>query len=176
MIPTNDKSPAESIRSELESARTSFHALLARLSEEDVRRQSLNPGWTNGEILTHMLFGFIVVNVLLPLTRTWGKLPKGSSKPFAMLLNAITKPFNWVNALGARMQGKVFTYPRLGKLYDRIHASLLKQVASIKDEEWQHGMYYPTRWDSNFSEFMTLEKLLQYPVVHYNFHRNQLAL
>jgi len=174
-MPANHKTPREMIRAELESARTSFHALLTSLSEEDLRRQSLNPGWTNGEILAHMLFGFIVANVLLPLTRTWGRLPKRSSKPFAMLLNAITKPFNWFNALGARMQGKVFTHRRLGKLYDRIHTSLLRQVASIKDEEWQNGMYYPTRWDSNFSEFMTLEKLFHYPVIHFNFHLTQLS-
>lgn len=175
MIPTNDKTHADLIRAELESARTSFHTLLASLSEEDLGRQSLNPGWTNGEILAHMLFGFIVVNVLLPLTRIWGRLPKGSSKPFAMLLNAITKPFNWVNAWGARMQGRVFTHKRLGTLYDRIHGSLLKQVTSIRDEEWERGMYYPTQWDSNFSEFMTLEKLLHYPVIHYNFHQTQIS-
>ncbi len=174
MVITKDKTPAESIRAELESARTLFHSLLASLSEDDLRRQSLNPGWTNGEILAHMLFGFIVVNVLVPMTRIWGRLPKAFSKPFAMLLNAITKPFNWFNALGARMQGKIFTYQRLGKLYDRIHASLLKQVTSIKDDEWQNGMYYPTQWDSNFSEFMTLEKLFHYPVIHFNFHRTQI--
>lgn len=175
MTPINDKTPAELIHSELESAHTSFHTLLASLSEEDLQRQSLNPGWTNGEILAHMLFGFIVVNVLLPLTRIWGRLPRGSSKPFAMVLNSITKPFNWVNAWGARMQGRVFTYYRIGKLYDQIHASLLKQFASIREEEWQRGMYYPTRWDSNFSDFMTLEKLLHYPIIHYNFHRSQIS-
>lgn len=70
MILAYHKTPAELIRSELESARASFHALLASLSEEDLRRRSLNPGWTNGEILAHIVFGFIVVNVLLPLTRT----------------------------------------------------------------------------------------------------------
>ena len=54
----------------------------------------------------------------------------------------------WFNALGARMQGTLFTYKRLAKLYDRVHSSLLKQVDSIKDDKWQCGMYYPTRWDS----------------------------
>ena len=39
---------------ELAAARAEFHALLDSLSEEDFRRQSLNPGWTNGEILAHM--------------------------------------------------------------------------------------------------------------------------
>ena len=169
------KNQAASIRSELESTHSSFHTVLDSLSEEDCHKQSLNPGWTNGEILAHMLFGFIILNVLLPMARLWGLLPKSSSKPFAWLLNACTGPFNWVNALGPRMQGKVFTYKRIGKLYDSVYISLLKKAASIKDEEWEHGMYYPTKWDANFSEFMTLEKLFHYPVIHFNFHLNQIA-
>jgi len=174
--PSPNQTPvADAIRSELAATQASFHALLASLSEDDWRAPSLNPGWTNGEILAHMLFGFIVASVLLPMTRLWGRLPKGSSKPFAWLLNVSTRPFNWVNALGARMQGRVFTSQRMGNLYNRVHASLLKQATSITEEEWQHGMYYPTRWDPNFSEFMTLEKLFRYPVRHYHFHRSQLS-
>lgn len=171
----NHQATQESIRAELERTRKTFHALLDSLTEEDLRKQSINPGWTNGEILAHMLFGFIILNVLMPMARLWGRLPKGSSKPFAWLLNAVTGPFNWFNALGARMQGTVFTYKRLENLYDRTYFSLLKQVASIKDNEWQRGMYYPSKWDSNFDEFMTLEKLFHYPVIHFNFHLEQIA-
>jgi hypothetical protein len=80
--------------------------LLGSLTEENLRGRSHNPGWTNGEILAHMTFGFIVINVLLPMARLWGRLPKASSKWFAWLLNAVTGPFNWVNALGARFQGQ----------------------------------------------------------------------
>ena len=163
------------ILTQLNVARASFHALVDSLSEQDFQRQSLNPGWTNGEILAHMTFGFIVVNVLLPMARLWGRLPKGSSKWFAWVLNAITSPFNWVNTLGARFQSRVFNYKRVGKVYDWVHASLLKQIDSIKEDEWQHGMYYPTKWDSNFDEFMTLEKLFHYPVIHFNFHLKQIA-
>lgn len=166
----------DEIRTELEVTRTAFHTLFATLSESDWRRPSHNPGWTNGEILTHMLFGFILLLVLLPLTRWWGRLPSASSKPFAWLLNALTGPFHWFNALGARMQARVFTYHRIGRWYDRIHAALLQKVESINDEEWAHGMYYPTRWDAQFTEFMTLEKLCHYPVVHFNFHREQIAI
>ncbi|MFN8492466.1 MAG: DinB family protein [Caldilineaceae bacterium] len=166
---------ANSIRTELEETRTTFHALLASLSVDDLQRQSFNVGWTNGEILAHMLFGFIILNALLPLTRFWGRLPPWTSKPFAGLLNLLTVPFNWINALGARGQGKVFTYARLGKLIDWVFDSLLKKVDSIKAEEWQRGMYYPTRWDANFSTFMTLERLFHYPVIHFHFHQAQIS-
>ena len=156
-------------------ARVEFHRLLESLSEQDLQKQSLNPGWTNGEILAHITFGFLIINVLLPMARLWGRLPRGSSKWFARLLNALTGPFNWVNALGARGQGKVFTHRRIGKIYDRVHVSLLKKIESIREEEWEHGMYYPTRWDSNFDEFMTLEKLFHYPVTHFKFHLTQIS-
>ena len=65
--------------------------------------------------------------------------------------------------------------PRATQRTDRIYFSLLRQVDSIKDDEWQHGMYYPTKWDSNFDEFMTLEKLFHYPVIHFNIHLKQIA-
>lgn len=170
----NNPIPA-SIRSELEIAQGTFHSILDSLSETDMHRHSLNPGWTNGEILAHILFGFIILNALLPMARIWGRFPRSSSKPFARLLNAFTRLFNWINALGARGQGKVFTYKRIGKLYDGTYHSLLRKIDSIKGDEWDRGMYYPTKWDSNFSEFMTLEKLFHYPVIHFNFHKNQIS-
>lgn len=163
------------IRTELESTRAIFHTLLDSLSENDLRKRSRNPGWTNGEILVHMTFGFIILNALLPLARFWGRLPKGVSKPFAWLLNACTVPFNWINAFGARLQARVFTCGRIGKLYDQVHESLLKQLDSIRDDEWKRGMYCPTKWDPNFSDFMTIQKLFHYPVIHFNSHIRQIA-
>jgi hypothetical protein len=166
----------DSIQTELDATRATFHALLDSMTEADMHRQSLNPGWTNGEILAHMTFGFIILRVLMPMARLWGRLPRGSSKWFAWLLNAFTGPFNWINALGARGQGMVFTHSRVGRIFDSTHAVLIRQVRSIRDEEWGYGMYYPTKWDSNFDEFMTLEKLFHYPVVHFNFHMGQIAV
>ncbi len=175
MTSFNHQNTADSIRSELELTQQTFHAVLDSLTEEDIHRQSLNPGWTNGEILAHILFGFIILNALLPMARVWGRLPKRSSRPLAWVLNASTRPFNWINAIGARAQGRVFTYKRIGKLFDHVINSLIKRIVSIKNEEWERGMYYPTRWDSNFSEFMTLEMLFHYPVIHCNFHLGQLS-
>ncbi len=166
----------QSILTELAEAKKAFHLMLDSMNEDDFQRKSLNPGWTNGEIMVHITFGFIVLNVLLPMARLWGRLPRGSSKWFADLLNWFTRPFNWVNGLGARFQGKVFTYPRVGKIFDQYHAGLVKKAGSIQADEWGHGMYYPAKWDPNFSEFMTLEKLFQYVVAHSSFHLTQISL
>ncbi len=172
---TNHPETKDMIQAELELTRTAFHTLLESLSENELRKQSRNPGWTNGEILAHMTFGFIILNALLPMARLWGRLPKWTSKFFAGLLNVFTAPFNWFNALGARLQARVFTYRRVGTVYDWAYFSLVKQINSIEDDEWEHGMYYPIQWDSNFSDFMTIEKLFRYPIVHFNFHMRQIA-
>lgn len=163
------------IRAEFELTRTAFHTLVDSLSQHDLQKKSHNPGWTNGEILAHVTFGFIILNALLPMARLWGRLPKSTSKGFAGLLNAFTAPFNWFNAIGARLQARVFTYERIGAVYDWVHSSLMRQIASIADDEWGRGMYYPTRWDSNFSDFMTIENLFRYPILHFNFHVGQVA-
>jgi hypothetical protein len=78
-------------------------------------------------------------------------------------------------ALGARLQGRVFTYSRLGNLFSGVYVSLMRQLDLIKAGEWERGMCYPTRWDSNFSDFMTLEKPFHYPVIHFNFHPQQIT-
>jgi hypothetical protein len=162
------------ILAQLASTHESFHNLVDSLSEKDFQKQSLNPGWTNGEIIAHMTFGFLVIDILIPMARVWGRLPKSSSKWFAWLLNAFTGPFNWFNALGARGQGKVFTRKRIANIYDRVYFSLVRKINSIQEDEWGRGMYYPTKWDENFDEFMTLEKLFHYPVRHFNFHLKQI--
>lgn len=169
----NHREIKETIRSELEATRKVFHALLASLSESDLQRQSHNPGWTNGEILAHMTFGFVILLVLLPLARFWAYLPKWTSKPFAWLLNAFTGPFNWINALGTSGQARLFTYRRLGKIYDWANDRIMKQIDHLQDEEWERGMYYPTRCDPNFNDFMTIHELFHYPVKHFSLHLGQ---
>lgn len=160
---------------ELAAARADFHALLDSLSEQDFKKQSLNPGWKNGEILAHITFGFIIINVLLPLARVWGHLPRSSSKWFAWTLNALTDPFHVINEYGARGQGKVFTRQWIGRIFDRAYFSLSNKIPLIKIDEWERGMYYPTRWDPNFDEFMSIEKLFRYPVIHLRFHMGQIS-
>ena len=165
----------EEIRGLYAATRAEFMELLESVSEEAWGKQSLNPGWTNGEILAHILFGFLIVNALLPMARFWARLPRGSSRLFAGLLNAMSGPFNWINALGTRGQAKVFSRPRIGKRFDRIMKSLLSKLNRIRDNEWQKGMYYPTKWDPNFGEFMTLKEVFYYPVAHFKLHKDQIA-
>lgn len=172
---TNISDPAIIVINNLESARSSFQILLEELTEEDLNQLSSNPGWTNNEIMAHILFGFIILNSLLPMAKILGRFPKNLTKPFSWLLNSFTRPFNWINKLGARLQGKVFTGKRMKKYMDQVVNSLKRKAETIRKDEWQNGMFYPNKWDANFDEFMTLEKLFNYPIVHFNFHKTQLS-
>lgn|SRR5574341_64122 len=168
--------PKAAIHSELAAAQATFHALLDSVSDEDWRKRSLNPGWTNGEILFHMTFGFMLLPNLIPLLRVFGRLPRGYSKAFAAVLNAGTGLFNWINALGARGGGRLLNRQSLSQQFDRTHARIVRLLDRIEPDEWQRGMYYPRRWDAMFDEYMTVERVFRYILVHFAFHQGQIAL
>ena len=136
----------ERLQSELEATRASFQALLDSLSEGDFHKQSNNPGWTNGEILFHMTLGFILIPLLAPLIRFFGRVPDHYSRLFARFLNFGTTLFNWFNALGARIGGSIYTRQRIGGEFDRAYSQILRLLDSIGVDEWQLGMYYPKKW------------------------------
>jgi hypothetical protein len=163
-------------RDELISARAEFHQLLVALSDEDLNKRSKNKGWTNGEILFHMVLGFLIVDMLLPLVKIFNRLPRVYSKLFAQILNFSTPVFNFCNALGARIGGRIFTRISLEKRFDGVINNLLKKSDRIKSNEWRLGMYYPDKWDGLFDEYMTIEKLFRYPVKHFRFHLKQLII
>src|SRR3954454_23149699 len=151
----------------MEVTRSAFHAILASLPDEDMRKQSNNPGWNNGEILFHMMFGFLILLSLVPLVRLFGRLPKSFSKSFAALLNSVTGPFNWINSLGPRVGGRILTRKSLGNVYDWVYSRILRMLASMPESEWNRGMYYPTKWEPLFNEYMTLEQVFRYPSIHF---------
>lgn len=84
------------------AARQEFHAMAAAIPEHGGAAPSHNPGWTNGEVLFHVLLGFILVLPLARLLVLFGYLPRGWGRAFAGLLNLATPLFHRVNALGPR--------------------------------------------------------------------------
>ena len=177
LAPVKSTGTKDTLRSELEASRLAFHALLDSLSEADFKKKSLNPGWTNEEILFHIALGFFVLLTLLPLARFFGCFPKSFSHPLAHVLNSCTIPFNWINALGTRLAGRMSTPEFLGKTFDWVHARLLKTFDSLHEEEWERcGMYAPTQWDPvSFKDYMTLEDIFRMPLLHFTFHLKQIA-
>ncbi|GLV95116.1 hypothetical protein Slala04_65690 [Streptomyces lavendulae subsp. lavendulae] len=166
----------QAVYEDYERARRTFHHLLDSASKADLARPTRGTKWTNGQLLWHMLFGYIVVRALLVLVRVFGRLPRGAGNAFARLLNAGTVPFDWVNYAGPRGAVKVYGPRRMGAAFDRVLDSLQRRLAAESDADLARGMYFPVRWDPFFKDFMTLADIYRYPTQHFDFHHRQLTL
>lgn len=165
----------QAIRDELHQRRETFHTILDSMSPDDLHRPSNGTRWNNEQLMFHLLFGYIVVVVLIPMVKVLGLLPRPATKPFAYLLNALTGPFNVVNYWGSRLAATVYNHQRMGPKLDRVIASLTTKLDRATDASLQRGMYYPTRWDPFFKEYMTLADIFHYPTQHFDFHLKQLT-
>jgi hypothetical protein len=163
------------LRSELESARLTFHLLLDSLSDEALRRQSQNAAWTNKQMIFHMAFGFFLLPSLSLVGLVFGRLPPPFSQTFARLLNGLTRPFNVINAVGAYGGGRVLSRAALHQTFDAVYTLSLLIAKHIPPDAWTRGMYYPTDWDPLFAEYMTLEDVFRFPVRHFYAHVRQIT-
>lgn len=165
----------DAIAADLERARVTFHLLLAAASPGDLRKPTHGTRWTNEQLLFHMVFGYMVVQRLLPLVRVMGRLPDRVSATYACLLNAATTPFHQINYYGFCAAATVYNRRRMGAKLDRVIASLQRRLARETDDELRRGMHFPSRWDPFFAEYMTLEDVYRYPGRHFDFHAAQLT-
>jgi len=179
---TNQRGPAEvnetpytNVAADLATVRCQFHALLDSLSQEDWDNPSRNPAWTNGQLVYHMLFAFMLIPSLFWMIRFWSRLPGWASRGFAAVLNFSTPLFDRVNALGPRGQERLFGRERASRLLDRRLDSIDRKARSLRPDRWQAGMHYPRRWDPAFGDFMTYADLFAYPGAHFRKHLGQMS-
>jgi hypothetical protein len=162
------------LRADLELARQEFHTLIDSIPEQAWTLQSRNSGWTNGQVLFHILLGFIVVRTLAGLHILFGQLPVVCSKVFAGILNLATPLFNRINAIGPRGGARWLGRKGIIRRFDQVHSALLKQIDRFQPRHWSLAMHYPTRWDPpRFRTAMSLEDLYRYPIAHLRHHRTQ---
>jgi hypothetical protein len=165
------------IAADLERARLELHRLLAEAQRHDVwTKPTRGTRWTNGQLLFHMIFGYMVVQRLLILVEMFGRQPDRVSGVFARALNAATRPFDVINYYGSCAAALVYNRRRMGAKMDRVIAALRHKLAQESEECLHRGMHFPTRWDPFFKDYMTLEDVYRYPGEHFDFHARQLAL
>jgi hypothetical protein len=160
----------------MEQARATFHSLLDRATEAELRRPSDGTRWNNRQLLFHMLLGFLIIRALRGLAIGFGRLPEGFSRGYARLLNAGTRPFDVVNYVGSWLGGTVLRPKQMGALFDRTITALHRRLDRETEANLARGMHYPTRWDPFFRDFMTLGDVYRFPVQHFDFHRDQLTI
>ena len=173
-MPSPGSEIRERLRVELEQTRAVFLELVAAFSQQGWDAPSQTPGWTNGQLLFHIAFAFMLVPPLCRLMRLFGRLPRSWSKRFAAILDASTPVFHRINALGPRLAAHHYRGQALGRKYERVYRAIRRQLDVIGDDEWTRGMHYPTRWDPRFSEYVTCADLFRYPIAHFEHHRGQL--
>jgi hypothetical protein len=164
------------IHDELERARADLHDIVSHATPAALGRRTQGTKWTNGQMLWHMTFGFLIVRRLLPLVRLFGRLPDRASRTFAAALNAATRPFHHINYLGSVGGALVFRGPRLTAQLDRTIAQLHHRLDAEDEDALDRRMHFPVGWDPFFRDSMTLAQLYAYATQHYDYHRSQLTL
>jgi len=164
------------LRSELEAARLEFRDMVASTAGQSWATPSHNPGWTNGQLLFHVLLGFILVLPLAGILVFFGHLPAACSRSFAAILNFSTPLFNRLNAVGPRGGARLLGQEGLITKFDQVHRAILERLEHVRPADWALAMHYPTRWDTRFKTPMRLEDLFRYPVDHLRHHRRQLRV
>jgi DinB superfamily len=163
------------IDAELERVTADFHLLLDDADPAELRRPTDGTKWTNRQLLFHMLFGFILVRVLLPLVKGFGRLPPAVSRAFAAILNAGTRPFHVINYLSALPGGTVLGNRALERLMDSTIGHLRGRLSRESEPTLALAMHFPVGWDPYFKEIMTIADIYHYPTQHYDHHRRQLT-
>lgn len=164
------------IHDELERVRADHRHLVERATAGDLRQGTNGTRWTNGQLLWHMTFGYLIVRRLLPLVRLFGRLPDRYSATFAGVLNACTRPFHHVNYLGSVGGALIFHGPRLTRQMNRTIDGLHRRLDAEPEAALERRMHFPVGWDPFFRDTMTLEQVYRYGTEHYDFHRVQLTL
>ncbi len=145
---------------------------LARAGDADLRQRSAGTGWSNEELLFHMVFGYMVVRNLLPLVKIFGHLPPALNPAFARLLNAGARPFDSVNYWGPGPQPACNRHRMASKLR-RVTAALGTSLENESQRSLALHMAFPTRWDPFFTPVMTVADVYAYPTLHFDFHAKQ---
>ena len=163
------------IDADLERTSADFHGLLDSATPAELRMATNGTMWTNRQLLFHMLFGFVLVRVLLPLVKGLGRLPPGVSRAFAAILNAGTRPFHVVNYLSAIPGGTVLSPRTMVRLMDNTIRHLRHRLTRESEDALELAMHFPVGWDPYFKNVMTVADVYLYPTQHYDHHRRQLT-
>lgn len=134
------------IAADLTACRKDLHHLLATATPARLRERTNGTRWTNEQLLFHMVFGFLIVQRLLPLVRLMSVLPPGVGRAFAGLLEAGKVPFHWVNYAGPCGGALVFNHARMGRLCDRTIDHLVASLEGEPEQRLRRGMPFPTSW------------------------------
>ena len=160
----------------LERCRRDLSGLVESAGPRSLRRRTNGTRWTNGQLLFHMVFGFMIVRTLLPLVHLLSRAPEPVSRVFAAALNATTRVFHVVNYLGPCGAALVFRGPRLERQMSRTVDALRRRLDRESEEALGRSMHFPVDWDPYFTDTLSVRDVYAYGAKHFDHHRRQLTL
>ena len=152
----------DQLRIELEATRQDFHQLLAEVPQEMLDLPSLNPDWTICEIFFHMSLAPRNLPSDVLMIRHLKRVPKIPAGPF-----------NWLNSYRTKRGARNLDKAGLAEKYDQAHSRTLAALESVKNEEWDFGIEYPS-WDPMLSGYVTMLRLFQYIRLHFDAHAEEI--
>ncbi len=164
------------VHAELDRVRSEFHALVAGATAHDLQRKSEGTQWTNGQLLFHMLFGYLITRNLRLIVKLMSRAPDPVQRGFAATLDCASRPFHrinyWGSCAGASLVGPVRADAWLG----RVVASLHRHLDHESGASLRLTMRFPVKWDPYFAEDMSLADVYHYATLHFDHHRRQLTI
>jgi hypothetical protein len=166
----------DAVLHELHQAPGAFRDLLAAAGPDSLSKRTTGTRWTNRQMLFHLVLGYGLVRILLPLVAVMDRLPPWVGRGFAAVLNAVATPFHVVNYVGSVVGGRLLTLHRMEVLFDHSCTALSRRLNRQEPADLRRGMPFPVRWDPFFTTRMSVLDVYHYPWQHFQFHRRQLTL
>ncbi len=140
------------LRTDIETVRSEYIALLDSLSANDWKKKTANPAWTVGNLMWHLGFGAEFFGQAVGYCRK-GKAPN----PPQFLVNPL-------NSLLTRFRSRGATPESVRAQYDKATDTLLAMLDGVKDDEWQKAA---TIYGTDY----TIEKACRGPRAHWDEHK-----
>jgi hypothetical protein len=170
------ESSRETIRVELERARRQFHEFLDASTPERLAGPSNGTRWTTGQLLFHMLFGYLTTRNLRVVVMIVTRLPLRVQRGFAGLIDTATRPLHRINYWGSCWVYRLVAAGRMGRWCDRVIGCLQHHLATDSDDALARSMAFPVRWDPYFTTRMSLVGVYHYATLHFDHHRRRLTI
>jgi hypothetical protein len=153
-----------------------FRRIVGSATPAELAAPSRGTRWTNRQLLFHLVLGQNIARVSIPLFGGFSRLPPGASRAWSAMLEAFTRPYDWVNWFGSVAGARALSTAAMERMMQRSTRAILAWYDRADAGDLARGMSVPPSWDPYFSAWMNRADMLSWAPKHYRHHRAQLTL